>query len=411
MYPTSELHISTQIQRIAALWNTAVTEAYPVALWRRPNTAEKQLAVDLSGKIQATKIDLEELPSGFVISPFQGEPLFLKADLFYCFDSGNNEIEDCLKVKPLEAEIFENKVRTWLQNTPGQIPDSDKHANFSREFHSEGTSMYNEITFAEMVEHGIGAIQEGLMQKVVLSRTTQVVLPESFDVVDAFNKLCKTYPNAFISAVYLPMQKVTWLCATPETLVSLDRNGIFRTMSLAGTQSAIGENGEKLSVSEAKWSHKDIEEQAFVSRYILECFKQIRLREYVENGPKTVLAGNLMHLRTDYSVDTQKVNFSQLGTVMLELLHPTSAVCGMPKENALRFIAENELHQREFYSGFLGPINIHQETHLFVNLRTMKIEGDKGTFFAGCGITEESNPMKEWHETEIKCQTLMDVIL
>jgi isochorismate synthase len=181
-------------------------------------------------------------------------------------------------------------------------------------------------------------------------------------------------------------------------------------MSLAGTQSAVGMNGESLSAGEIRWSHKEIEEQAFVSRYIIECFKKIRLREYLESGPKTVQAGNLMHLRTDYVVDTKEVNFPQLGTVMLELLHPTSAVCGMPKVPALRIIAEQELHDREFYSGFLGPVNMQEESHLFVNLRTMKIVGNEATFYAGCGITEDSNPVKEWYETEMKIETLVRVI-
>jgi isochorismate synthase len=123
------------------------------------------------------------------------------------------------------------------------------------------------------------------------------------------------------------------------------------------------------------------------------------------------MAGNLMHLRSDFKVDVNEVNFPQLGTVMTELLHPTSAVCGMPKKPAIDFIAGNEMHDREFYSGFLGPVNINQETSLFVNLRTMKIQGNDATLFAGCGITTDSDPVKEWKETEMKCQTLLRVIL
>ena len=267
------------------------------------------------------------------------------------------------------------------------------------------------MLFAEMVSNAINQIENGEVQKVVLSRTKNITLPDTFEVVEAFQKLCLAYPNAFISLVYLPEHQCFWLGATPETLVSIDKDGKFRTMSLAGTQSAIGVNDENLLSAEIRWSHKEIEEQAFVSRYIIECFKKIRLREYHESGPKTVQAGNLMHLRTDYMVDTKEVNFPQLGTVMLELLHPTSAVCGMPKVPALRIIAEQELHNREFYSGFLGPVNMNEESHLFVNLRTMKIAGNEAIFYAGCGITEDSNPVKEWYETEMKIETLMNIVL
>jgi isochorismate synthase len=244
-----------------------------------------------------------------------------------------------------------------------------------------------------------------------VSRTKTVSKPNGFDLVSNFDKLVAQYPNAFVAAVYLPSDENIWLCASPETLVSVDSQGIFRTMSLAGTQSAIGSSGEELSVSEVRWSHKEIEEQAFVSRYIIECFKKIRLREFVESGPKTVKAGNLMHLRTDYTVDTKAVGFPQLGTVMLELLHPTSAVCGMPKEPAEAFILANEPHNRSFYSGFLGPVNIHDESHLFVHLRTARIDYENVTFFAGVGITEDSSPINEWRESEIKIQTLSKVLV
>jgi isochorismate synthase len=143
--------------------------------------------------------------------------------------------------------------------------------------------------------------------------------------------------------------------------------------------------------------------------------KKIRVREFEEEGPKTVIAGNLMHLRTDIIIDTVEINFPQLATIMLDLLHPTSAVCGMPKVPATQFILANEGYDREFYSGFLGPINMQsnnngQESHIFVNLRTMKIQNEVATLYAGCGITADSTPEKEWYETEMKTQTLERVL-
>jgi isochorismate synthase len=147
-----------------------------------------------------------------------------------------------------------------------------------------------------------------------------------------------------------------------------------------------------------------------VSRYIIDCFKKIRLREYVESGPKTVVAGNLMHLRTDFAVDTQATNFPQLGTVMLRLLHPTSAVCGMPRPAALLFIATHETHDRELYAGFVGPVNMGGASDLFVHLRCLKLEGQVATLYAGAGLTEDSDPAREWRETELKCRTLLNVM-
>jgi isochorismate synthase len=259
--------------------------------------------------------------------------------------------------------------------------------------------------FRTAVDRAVAAIREGRFQKVVLSRQKKVPLPKDFDQMQTYLRLCRHYPLAFVSLVSVPGHG-TWMGASPEILVSVDRLRIFRTMALAGTQPYLPD----VAPSQVAWTQKEIEEQALVSRYIINCFKQIRLREFEEDGPKTVVAGNLMHLRTDFQVDTQATGFPQLGTVMLGLLHPTSAVCGMPKEAALHFIRENEGYDRAFYSGYLGPVNLEGESHLYVNLRCSQWLENGALLYAGAGITANSVAEKEWRETELKCQTMYQVL-
>lgn len=145
-----------------------------------------------------------------------------------------------------------------------------------------------------------------------------------------------------------------------------------------------------------------------VSRYIVNCFKTIRLRDFSEKGPKTIKAGSLLHLITEFEVDNKKTAVEALPQTLLELLHPTSAVCGMPLKEAQEFIKSEEKYDREYYTGFLGPINFDDSTNLFVNLRCGKIYDGKIRLFAGAGITEDSDPQKEWIETEMKCQTILN---
>jgi isochorismate synthase len=266
------------------------------------------------------------------------------------------------------------------------------------------------LRFQRTVELAINAIRQNQFKKVVLSRTKDLDYSEDFQPAKAFCELSKVYPHAFVSLVNLPEQNELWLGASPELLVQQNANGVFKTMSLAGTQIARRESGDVIPRYDIRWGEKEIEEHALVSRYIVECFKKIRLREYLETGPKTVLAGNLYHLRTDFEVDTASVNFPELGSIMLKLLHPTSAVCGVPKEPSLDFLLNVEGYDRSFYSGYLGPTNVGENTSLFVNLRTVRFKDGKATFFAGAGITEDSIPEHEWEETELKCDTLLRVI-
>lgn len=386
-------------------WQVAHELGYAVALWQLPRQKTKQLIINFGTEIPKTKIVLEDLPAGFAVSPFLNmeghDSLFIEADLYFRFG------EEGAILTESTGKSLSNGAREQWEIACGKRKESPKETKPSG---FQTITSLPDTDYLDAVQKAIEAIEAGEMQKVVFSRTKQVELPPNFSLTEIFERLCQKYPTAFVSLVYLPQLDQVWLGATPETLVSVDKEGIFRTVSLAGTQSAFDAAGEPISVKQAAWTQKEIEEQALVSRYIISCFKKIRVREYTEEGPKTVVAGNLMHLRSDYAVDTKAINFPEIGTVMLELLHPTSAVCGMPKMAALNFIQANEGYEREFYSGFLGPVNVENETHLFVNLRCMKIQNGIATLYAGGGITEDSIPAKEWQETEMKCQTMLAVL-
>ena len=258
--------------------------------------------------------------------------------------------------------------------------------------------------FIQNVSDAIDSINKGAFKKVVIARRQEVLLSSSFNTVTKLYEMSKQYPFAFISYVSCP-HVGSWIGATPEVLLSIREKRYFKTVSLAGTQLATND-GPKNAV----WTQKEIEEQALVTRYIIDCLKKIRLREYEDIGPRTVQAGNLFHLCTDFFIDMKETNFPELGNVMLELLHPTSAVCGMPKVEALDFIKQYEPFDRSLYSGFLGPVNIQDNTHLAVNLRCAKLNKASATLFAGVGITAASEPEKEWQETEIKFQTMSKVL-
>jgi isochorismate synthase len=261
-------------------------------------------------------------------------------------------------------------------------------------------------TFMNVVSEGIRQIENGTLEKIVPSRTQVAPLSPHFDIVNVFQKLCDNIPNALVSFISTP-ETGSWIGATPELLVSVENKNIFRTIALAGTQAY----HEGVNLKTVAWTQKDIEEQALVERYIISCFKKIRLREFEEHGPKTVIAGNLLHLKSEFKVDMQATNFPQLGSVMLQLLHPTSAVCGMPLNNALQFLSQHEKYNRQYYAGYLGPVNFNNAINIFVNLRCAQLLEDKAILYAGAGVTIDSTPENEWIETEMKMNTLLKIIV
>jgi isochorismate synthase len=405
----SYYHSNTLIDKLLAtqeslisIFYSAIQADIPLAIWQLPNDKTIHLILDLQDFTTTAKIDIEESPAGFVISPFINPNLeksyFIKADLHWKFENiQEGNLETSLNgEKQLLLQAYKERI--------AHFPEKGKNLNSKLPDYQTNTDKTN-LDFQALVNRAIHQIANKEFQKVVLSRTKTIEYPTDFELISTFEKLCNQYPKAFCYLFHLP--KIgTWAGASPETLISVDKDLIFRTVALAGTQAYQKEK----SLSEAVWTQKEIEEQAMVSRYIINCFKKIRLREFEEEGPKTVIAGNLLHLKTSFSVDMTEVNFPQLGSVMLELLHPTSAVCGLPKESALGFILQNEGYSREFYSGFVGPVNVEAESHIFVNLRCMQLFNQVIKIYAGAGITEDSHPEKEWRETEMKCDTLLNII-
>ena len=385
-----------------ALWSFLFSHAQesqvPLALWRMPGSSSTHLILSDGFRQLSAGTALEALEPGFLMAPFDKNKsrLYLPANLFFTFENGQ------LKT---DAGSFDEKSRRWLH---GQLDVAGRraHALITRPSSPPSLGDTGKESFIETIEKSIREIERGTFEKIVPSRTKEIMLPESFDVIDSFGKLCKSYPEALISFVSIPGVG-NWLGASPEVLVSVHDQRIFKTVALAGTLPY----REGVDIRSVAWTQKEIEEQALVERYVISCFKKIRLREYEEYGPKTIVAGNLMHLRSEFTVDMKAQNFPQLGSVMLDLLHPTSAVCGMPLEPALRFLQQHEHYDRGFYAGYLGPVNIKDNIGLFVNLRCMQLTGNQGILYAGAGVTIDSIPEKEWAETEIKFNTLLNVIL
>ena len=336
----------------------------PFVIYSKPNIDKVSGLFQKNNQLYFTADFNEE---GFVFAPFDGKQILLIPE---------NESE------LIEIEYSLNPI----------------NKNFNSDVFVDEFAKNN---FKNLVQKAIYAIESGNFNKVVLSREEIIGLP-NFDLVSLFEKLVNSYPTAFTYCWFHP-EIGLWMGATPERL--LKANGKkFQTVALAGTQ--LFQNQEKVI-----WGNKEQIEQQFVTDYILETIKN-RTSEVEISEPYTLKAGNLLHLKTDIKGN---INDDASLKQLVLLLHPTPAVCGLPKTNAKVFITENEGYDRSFYAGFLGEINKNCETELFVNLRCMQINLELGKIqahlYIGCGITIDSNSENEWQETVNKAMTMKNIIL
>ena len=350
------------------------TADWGFALFRQPYARECTL---ISGPVSICN-DIEQLTDaqGFVMAPFaptQQEPVVV--------------IHPEKMLRGLRPDTIDaNSIVVALDELPAPAEHTDArgdyHADFA-DFHAQ--------------------LSSGSFQKLVLARS--VVWPREEPVaktmsgdgrsasqhLQLFQQACMRYPRMFVCLVFTP-QSGLWLAATPETLLAGEGDR-WQTMALAGTM-PWQEN--------IAWSDKNLQEQRYVATYISRLLERFT-DDFAERGPYTTRAGHLAHLRSDFLFSLpHSASIGQL----ISMLHPTPAVCGLPKEEAIRFILGHEHGERSYYSGFMGPFGLNGSTHLFVTLRCMRIFSNACRLYAGGGLLTDSVEEQEWQETEAKLDTM-----
>lgn len=254
------------------------------------------------------------------------------------------------------------------------------------------------IEYEQAFSRFIAPLQNKAFRKLVLSRNYTQELDITFSPLSAFIRACNSYPRMMISLCHTPLTG-TWIGSTPEIILS-GHETEWHTVALAGTMPMQGET------MPTEWSEKNQEEQAFVSEYIRQTVKRFGSK-LKEKGPYTARAGQLVHLKTDFHF--QLKDTSHLGDILKEL-HPTPAVCGLPKEETYTFILENEGYDRSYYAGIIGWLDPQGDTTLYVNLRCMNIAGHTATLYSGGGILPSSTIETEWEETQQKMNTMRNIL-
>lgn len=331
---------------------------------------QKDQSVHVVGKLN------QRLPDkGFLIAPFLRDPdeaWLVKPDILLHEPFRDDQLEK------LES-LSENNISYSAGSFPAETSKED---------------------YIRLINESVDRINSGEFDKVVLSRVKSIRGRFRDRLPDLFTGLCDTYPHAFVYLFSVNGQ--CWTGATPEPFICSDK-GEIRTVSLAGTRPY-----RESDLDLRRWNHKELLEQEYVTLHIEKILAAFHIENYKKTGPYVTRAGNLLHLRTDFSFPADSVG--RRLPALISALHPTPAVCGMSTGKAMDFIKASEIHGRGYYAGFLGPVGISDPFCLFVNLRCMRVYDDRLVLYIGGGITGESNPEDEWEETEIKAETLLSVL-
>lgn len=253
-----------------------------------------------------------------------------------------------------------------------------------------------------MVAALVQDIQDGRVQKVVLARQARLHGRLPFDATRTLAWLRREYPGCYIFAV--ARGERCFLGASPERLVRLEQ-GIVQVTCLAGSIARGGTADEDDRLGQALLtSAKDRAEHAFVVEALQQALAAARVELEPPGLPRLLKVRNVQHLFTPLR---GRARNDQSVLDLVERLHPTPAVGGVPRDVALELIREREQFDRGWYAGPLGWVDGRGEGEFAVAIRSALLEGSQATLFAGCGIVAGSDPEREYAEASLKLRPML----
>ncbi len=253
------------------------------------------------------------------------------------------------------------------------------------------------------VEEILAAIREGWVEKAVLARILDVSTTGALDPVDVLGYLRRENADAHVF-LFEPAAGSPIVGAAPEALASV-RGDRFRATAVAGSVSRGATDEEQRALARRLLdSAKDRIEHAFTVEDMVARLKPLSRAVEVEAEPHVLTLARIQHLETRIEAVLRP------GASVLDLvaaLHPTPAVCGLPRDAALDLLSRNEPFERGWYAGPVGWFDTRGDGVFVPALRTAVARSTTWRLFAGAGIVPGSDPVAEWEETGIKFEPVL----
>ncbi|MFZ7130072.1 isochorismate synthase [Avibacterium avium] len=258
--------------------------------------------------------------------------------------------------------------------------------------------------WCEWVEKGLQHIKQGVLNKIVLANET---LFQSEGKLNAYDFLGESerYNFGCYHFLFAETEKCIFIGSSPERLYQRQGSQL-RTEALAGT-ALVGENAQETE-QQAQWLLQD-EKNIYENQLVVDDIKQ-HLAPYSQHitvsplGLKTLR--QVQHLRRQISA---QITPEYGDDIFLNAIHPTAAVAGLGRNEALAFLRQTETFDRRWYAGTLGVMQ-KEWAEFCVAIRSAFIEQEQIRVFAGAGIVEGSIPLLEWQEIERKALGLISLL-
>ncbi|MDP4086272.1 MAG: isochorismate synthase [Bacillota bacterium] len=257
----------------------------------------------------------------------------------------------------------------------------------------------------ETVDEVVDTLISGQMKKVVLARELRLVFNHLVCATTVLSRLFKEQKESFIFA--FESGSDCFIGASPERLVKKKGNDVFSTC-LAGSISRGKSPSEDQVLGDTLLKdQKNLREHQFVVEMIKEAMEESCEEVLLPDHPQLMKMRDIQHLYTPV-IGKSKPNTSLL--LFVERLHPTPALGGLPKKEAIEKIRQVEELDRGFYAAPLGWMDYKESGEFAVSIRSALIQGKEASLFAGCGVVADSDSESEYQETGLKFRPMLSAL-
>jgi len=259
----------------------------------------------------------------------------------------------------------------------------------------------------EMTQRATGVIRAGLLEKVVLARVCELRAPGPIDAVLALDYLNEAYEDSY-RFLFEPRPGHAFFGATPELLVAKSGNALA-TMALAGSI-ARGRSlaQDDLLATQLLNSAKDRHEHQLVVDAVRAHLSDLTHELSVAPEPTVLRLRNIQHLLTP--IQGRLAQPADGIFPLVQRLHPTPALGGVPSDRALAFLRHAEPVPRGWYAAPVGWVDSALDGVFAVAIRSAITQHDRAWLYAGAGIVRESQPEREWAETALKFRPMLGAL-
>jgi isochorismate synthase len=356
--------------------------------------------VDVTAQLRAHTLDGDEGPSGSGIVAFGALPFDRSA-------SGQLEVPEFTITQLRSGEAWLTALESstnWselLDASPAPVQEAQSLRSL--------TMQPTPDEYAHNVALAVEILRTKEIDKVVLARSVHGTVPEPIDAAAIAQRLHGREPLCTVFSIPT-VDGRRFVGATPELIARRD-GATLACHPLAGTIALPPNVAPDDYLNWLLGSSKNQYEHSVPVNEIVNALESVYDDVEAESSPSIVALRTLAHLGTWINASCRHINDAPDALAVLRLLHPTSAVGGVPRQSAYELIQRLEQHDRGYYAGPLGWIDANGDGEWWIGFRGIEVKGNEFEAWAGAGIVTESDPTAEREETKAKLASFLSSVL